>query len=76
MPVCCWAGVAFSLGSVLLGPLLWQRPNNEVVRSYFGSVDRQRPVSNNGMVFSLEPVLKTGCGGSIVLLIQPEFQKG
>jgi hypothetical protein len=35
---CCYAVGAFSLGSVLLGPLLWQRPNNEVKRSLVESV--------------------------------------
>jgi hypothetical protein len=76
MSVCCWAEGAFSLGSVLLGPLLWQRPNNEVMRSFVRSVARQRPVGNNGVVFSLESVLRIRCRGNIVLLIQPELQKG
>jgi hypothetical protein len=34
----------------------------------FGSVPRQRPASNNGVVFSFGSVLRTRCGGKIVLL--------
>jgi hypothetical protein len=68
--------VLFSLESVLFGSVLWHRPNNEVMRSYLGSVGRHRPVSNNGVVFSLESVLRTRCHGKIVLLVQPELQEG
>jgi hypothetical protein len=59
--------LAFSLGS---GSVTRQRPNNEVMRSFVGSVARQRPVSNNGVVFSLESVPRARCYGNIVLLIQ------
>jgi hypothetical protein len=64
--------VAFSLGS---GSVTRQRPDNEVKRSFVGSVARQRPVSNNGGVFSLESVLRVHCRGNVFLLIQPELQK-
>jgi hypothetical protein len=59
MYVCCWATVAFSLGS---GSVTIQRPNNEVVRSFVGSVARLQPVSNSGVVFSLESVLGLSLG--------------
>jgi hypothetical protein len=91
--------LTFSLGS---GSVTRQRPNNEVMRSFVGSVARQRPVNNNGVVFSLGLVHGSQWGstpritmlanassklllaslglvmraGSIVLLIQPELQKG
>jgi hypothetical protein len=46
MYVCCYAALAFSLGS---GSVTKQRPNNEVMRSFVGSVARQRHVGNNGV---------------------------
>jgi hypothetical protein len=67
MYVSSWAALAFSLES---GSITRQRPNNEIMRYFFGSVARQRPVSNNGVVFSLGPVLRARCRGKIVLLIQ------
>jgi hypothetical protein len=73
---CCYAAGAFSLGSVLLGLLLWQWSNNEVKRSLVESVARQWPVSNNGVVFSLGSVLRASCRRITVLSIQPELQKG
>jgi hypothetical protein len=39
------------------------------MRSFVGSVARQRPVGNNGVVFSLESILGVCCRGSIFLLI-------
>jgi hypothetical protein len=39
------------------------------MRSFVGSVARQRPVGNNGVVFSLGSVLRTRFRGNIVLLI-------
>jgi hypothetical protein len=54
--------LAFSLGS---GSVARQRPNNEVMRSSVGSVAWQRPVSNNGVVFSLGSVLRVRCRGII-----------
>jgi hypothetical protein len=65
---CCYAAGAFSLGSVLLGPLLWQRHNNEVIRSFVESVPRQRPTGNSGVMFSLGSVLRGLCRGNAVLL--------
>jgi hypothetical protein len=59
--------VAFSLGS---GFVTTQRPNNEAMRSVVGPVARQRHVGNNGVVFSLRPVLSARCRGKIILLIQ------
>jgi hypothetical protein len=47
------AALAFSLG---LGSVTRQQPNNELMRSFGGSVVRQRPVSNNGVLFSLGSV--------------------
>jgi hypothetical protein len=68
--------VAFSLGQFFLGALLWQRPNKGVLRSFLGSVARQRPVSNNREVYSLGSVPRTRCHWKIVLLVQPELQDG
>jgi hypothetical protein len=67
MCVCCYAPLAFPLGS---GSVTRQRPNNELMRSFVGSVARQRPVGNNGVVFFLGSVLRARCRGNIVLLIQ------
>jgi hypothetical protein len=58
-------------GSVSLGTLLWQRPNKGAVRSFLGSVARQRPVSNNREVRSEDPLPRED-----LLLVQPEFQEG
>jgi hypothetical protein len=44
--------------------------------SFLGSVERQRQVSNNREVFTLGSVLRRGCRGKIVLLVQPELQEG
>jgi hypothetical protein len=60
---------------VSLGTLLWERPNKGVMRSFLGSVDRQRPISKNRAVFSMGYVLRTSCRGNIVLLVQAELQK-
>jgi hypothetical protein len=68
-------GVLFGVGS-FFGPLLWWRPNNKVVRSFLGSVARQRPASNNRKVFSFESVFRAHCRGTFVVLIQPELQNG
>jgi hypothetical protein len=38
-------------------------------RSFVGSVARQRPIGDNGVVFSLESVLRVRCRGNIFLLI-------
>jgi hypothetical protein len=65
---CCYAAGAFSLGPVLLGPLLWQRHNNEVMRTFVESIPMQRPTGNSGVVFSLESVLRGLCRGNTVLL--------
>jgi hypothetical protein len=65
--VCCYAALALSLGS---GPVTRLRPNNEVMRSFVGSVARQRSIGNNGVVFSLGSALTAGCRGKIFLLIQ------
>jgi hypothetical protein len=46
------------------GPVTRQRPNNETMRSFVGSVARQRPVSSNGVVFSLRSVLRTVAVGT------------
>jgi hypothetical protein len=35
--------------------------NNEVMHSFVGSVARQWPLSNNGLVFSLGSILRTHC---------------
>jgi hypothetical protein len=67
-------GVFFGASS--FGFVTRQWPNTEVMRSFVGSVSRQRPVSSNGVVFSLGSVLTTHCRGNIVLLIQPELHKG
>jgi hypothetical protein len=64
---CCYAAGVFSLGSVLLSPSLWQQPNNEIKRSLVESVARQRPVSNNGVAFSLGSVLRYLCRENIIL---------
>jgi hypothetical protein len=50
--------------------------NKGVMRSFLGSVARQRSVSNNREVFSLGSVLGTRCHGKIVLLVQPKLQEG
>jgi hypothetical protein len=42
-----------------LGALLWQRPNKGLVRSFLMCVARQRPVSKNREVFSLDSILRT-----------------
>jgi hypothetical protein len=68
-------GVFFGV-RFLLGALLWQRPNKGLVRSLFGCVARQQPISNNREVFSLRSVPRTRYHGKIVLLVQPEFQEG
>jgi hypothetical protein len=64
---CCCAPGGVSLGSVLLGPLLWHRSNNDVKRSLAESVARQWPISNNGVAFSLGSVLRVRCSGIIIL---------
>jgi hypothetical protein len=46
------------------------------MRSFLGSIARQRPVSNNQKVFFLGSVLRTHCHGKIVLLAQPKLQEG
>jgi hypothetical protein len=63
--------LAFSLGS---GSVTRQQPNNEVLRSSVESVARQRPVSNNGVVFALESVLRARCHGNIFLLITIRYK--
>jgi hypothetical protein len=52
------------------------RPNKGLMRSFLGCATRQRPVSNNREVFSLESVPRTPCHGKIVLLVQTELQEG
>jgi hypothetical protein len=46
------------------------------MRSFLGCIARQRPISNNWEVFSLESVMRTRCRGKFVLLVQPELQEG
>jgi hypothetical protein len=67
-------GVFFGVSS--FGSVTKQRFNNEVMRSFVGSIPRQRPVGNNGVVFSLGSVPRAGCRGNIFLLIEPDLQKG
>jgi hypothetical protein len=58
------------------GSVTRQRSNNGVMRSFVGSVPRQRPTGNSGVVFSLGSVLRGLCRGNIILLIQHELQRG
>jgi hypothetical protein len=58
----------FLWGQFVLCTLLWERSNKGVMRSFVGSVARQRPVSNNREVFSLRSVPRTCCNGKIVCL--------
>jgi hypothetical protein len=69
-------GSVFFVVPFFLGALPWQRPNKGLVGSFLGSVARQRPVSNNREVFSLESVPRTRCHGKIVLSVRPELQEG
>jgi hypothetical protein len=50
--------------------------NKGTMRSFLGSVARQRPVSNNREVFSLGSLLRNRCHGKIFLLVRPELQEG
>jgi hypothetical protein len=62
--------------SYVCGSVIWQRPNKGILRSFVGSIARQRPVSNNREVFSLRSVPRTFCNGKIVLLVRQELQEG
>jgi hypothetical protein len=68
-------GVFFGV-RFFLRALLWQQPNEGLVRSFLGCVARQLHISNNWEVFSLGSILKTRFHGKIVLLVQPKLQEG
>jgi hypothetical protein len=77
MNVCLLLGdgdVFFGVSS--FGSVARQRLNNEIMRSFAGSVPRKRPTGNNRVVFSLESVLGARCRRDIVLVIQPDLRKG
>jgi hypothetical protein len=68
--------VVFSLGSVPFGYVTMAAAQQRGNAFILVSVARQRPVSDNREVFSLESVPRTRCRGHIVLLVQPELQEG
>jgi hypothetical protein len=47
----CWAAGDVFFGVSSFGSVSRQRSNNEVMRSFVGSVLRQRPTGNSGVVF-------------------------
>jgi hypothetical protein len=74
---CCYAARVFSLGSVFLGPLLWQRHNNDVMRSFVESVPKQQPTGNwCGVFLGVRSEGPLPWGHCSIILIKPELQKG